>query len=516
MTRLFSILSIGFALLITSSCTDWLDIEPESEVVLENFWQNESQVNEILAGCYRSMTEKSYVRRMLVWGELRSDNVTSGSNVPEDMYKILTVDITADNDYNKWGSIYTTINLCNTFLYYAPDVTAIDPNFTESELHALEAEVLTIRAISYFYLIRTFKEVPWLDTPSLDDTQDYSVAASSGAEILEHLVEDLKTALKYARDKFETNSYNKGRITKNAVRALLADIYLWQENFDGCIQMCDEILYDNLQGLELVKGENVLEDVFYNGNSTESIFELQFDDDLQFNEVLKDYLGYYGNPFGQWSFPQVLINGISSPFGYWVGNDQESKEDIRKKDFLLHTNISDKYYVFKYAGALRTENSAGYSSYIYRNTTANWIIYRLSEIILMKAESLIQQGNYASALELINITYLRSNTELKEDDGLSIDNYNTKADMESLLLRERQREFMFEGKRWFTLMRLALRAEDTSPLLGYVMKKYSGTASVQASKMSVMDALYLPFHTDELKANPKLEQNPFYELTVKE
>ena len=130
----------------------------------------------------------------------------------------------------------------------------------------------------------------------------------------------------------------------------------------------------------------------------------------------------------------------------------------------------------------------------------------------MKAEALIQIGDYTSALELINTTYLRSNPEPAGTE-LNIGNYNSKLEMENLLMRERQRELMFEGKRWFDLMRLAMRADDPSPLLKYVLKKYTGTASAQASKMSVMDALYLPIHADELKANTALRQNPYYELT---
>lgn len=110
------------------------------------------------------------------------------------------------------------------------------------------------------------------------------------------------------------------------------------------------------------------------------------------------------------------------------------------------------------------------------------------------------------------MTYLRANPE-PEGAGLLLSNYNTKAQLESLLLRERQRELMFEGKRWFDLMRLAIRANSTDPLITYVSRKYSGTSSSYVLKMSVMDALYLPIHSDELKANTALRQNEFYELT---
>lgn len=511
MKKLISILSIAGLIVVLSGCSDWLDIRPESEIVLDDFWQNESQVNQVLAACYKSVTEGDVMSRMLVWGELRSDNVTYGESMPSDMYKMLNVDISADNGYCLWGGFYTVINNCNNFLHYAPGVVDLDANFTESKLHSMEAEVLTIRALMYFYLVRTFGNVPWVEEPSIDDAQDYHIPQSSEEVILEKLVTDLQTALKYARDSYETNTYTKGRITKNAVRALLADIYLWREEYSKCVDMCDQILSDS--NLELELGENVISRVFYQGNSKESIFELQFDDDLMFNWVVRDFFGAYGNEAGQWSFPGVLVTGKYSPFNFIISGGKESTEDLREKDFLRQETGGDQYYVFKYAGAQRIENATTKAStYYYRNVTANWIVYRLSEIYLFKAEALIQLDRKEEAVAQINTVYMRSNTEENEQE-LVAENYTSKLKLDELLLRERQRELMFEGKRWFDLMRMARRVDSPAPLLSYVTKKFTGGGSSQSTKMSVMEALYLPVHTDELKANSALVQNEFYKVT---
>lgn len=206
-----------------------------------------------------------------------------------------------------------------------------------------------------------------------------------------------------------------------------------------------------------------------------------------------------------------MVTGSASPFRYLVGSNYESKDDLREIDFLRQ--IGDKYYIFKYAGSIRTEDTDGTYTYLLRSTSANWIVYRLPEIMLMKAEALIQlETNNAEALNLINTVYLRSNPELL-GVGLSLNNYNTKYDLEKLLLRERQRELMFEGKRWYDLMRLTRRAEKSAPLISYLSQKYTGTASARLTKLADMDALYFPIHNDELKANTKLEQNEFYKLT---
>jgi hypothetical protein len=428
-----------------------------------------------------------------------------------DMQKIINVDITATNEYCHWASFYSIINNCNTFLHFAPRVVDKDPNFTKPKFNALKAEVLTIRALSYFYLIRAFKEVPWISTPSIDDTQDYNIAKSSEQAILDSITINLKEALILARSNHGGVVETKGRITKNAVMALLADIYLWQGKYAECVNMCDPIISD--PQYELVKAEDVLFNVFFIGNSTESIFELQFDSDVQFNHRVTEFYGTNssGNSNGNWVIPPILMTqGNGCPFKYNGSNEIESEHDIREKDFVRQ--IADKYCIVKYVG-LRAEDSSGKSVYGSFNKSANWIFYRLSDVILMKAEALVQlnrsEADLQEALKMVNITYLRSNPNL-ESDSLKFENYNNVKSLEELVLRERERELMFEGKRWFDLVRMARRAGTTAPVLNFIASNFAGDVSMQISKMSNMEALYLPIHQDELTANRALKQNDFY------
>ena len=162
---ILSLLSIG-------ACTEWLDLRPESEIVLEDYWQTEAQASSVLSAGYRALTLPASVERMFVWGELRSDNVVNGDIILLDLLRIMTVNITPTNPFANWGVFYEIINYCNTFLYFAPDVVNKDQNFTESKLHQMEAEALAIRAFAYFYLVRAFREVPLVLEPSIDDLQN--------------------------------------------------------------------------------------------------------------------------------------------------------------------------------------------------------------------------------------------------------------------------------------------------------------------------------------------------------
>ena len=106
-------------LLLISSCSEWLDLRPENEIVLEDYWKTEAQVNAVLAACYRGMASDPVVERMVVWGELRSDNVVEGLGINNDLLRILNVNLTPTNYYADWSAFYSVINNCNTFLHFS-------------------------------------------------------------------------------------------------------------------------------------------------------------------------------------------------------------------------------------------------------------------------------------------------------------------------------------------------------------------------------------------------------------
>ncbi|WP_243349166.1 RagB/SusD family nutrient uptake outer membrane protein [Parabacteroides sp. FAFU027] len=507
-----------------TSCSNWLDVKPESQIILEDYWRSESDVDAVLAACYRGLISDDNVYRMIVWGELRSDDLTYGGSIPNERYdlqRLLEGNISPTNSYCSWGSFYSVINYCNTLLYYAPYVIDRDENFTEDDLHHVQAEARAIRALCYFYLVRTFKEVPWIEDASIDDTQNFNKEKSKEPELIAHIIADLQFAQQYARTDFGNENYNKGRFTLNSVNALLADVYLWNQQYDKCVETCNSVLAD--KQLKLVKSELMYSTVFNNGNSTESILELQFDDKVQKNNPVFNLYGYSSDVLGDFSFPATLAYdvqnkyyGAYSPFNYSLSSTlHESANDIRQKDFLNMSLASGgKYYIFKYSGIRRIENINGISSYFYRTNTCNWILYRLSDVMLMKAEALVQMGesNYHEAIKMVNIPYLRANTSNGiVADSLYVTNYPTKSEMEKLVLRERQRELMFEGKRWFDLVRLARREQSTSSLNEYVDHKASTSGASLA--VSSLDGLYMPISQSELKANPNLKQNPYYTVS---
>ena len=73
--KAFLILSFFNFLILLCSCSDFLEIPSRSEIILEEFWNEKADVDNIVAGCYARMEADDVVRRMIVWGEGRADNI---------------------------------------------------------------------------------------------------------------------------------------------------------------------------------------------------------------------------------------------------------------------------------------------------------------------------------------------------------------------------------------------------------------------------------------------------------
>ena len=144
--------------------------------------------------------------------------------------------------------------------------------------------------------------------------------------------------------------------------------------------------------------------------------------------------------------------------------------------------------------------------------------------MLLKAEALTQmvrEGDDQEANEynksildraftLVNAVNKRAVCENQLVDTLRRNDYVSKSDMETLVLQERQRELMFEGKRWFDLVRLSQRTGNTSTLKAAALAKATIGQGLIGNHLTKMDAIYWPYNLDEMKVNLNLVQNPAF------
>lgn len=554
MKKTFVIIVSALASLMLGSCNDWLELMPEDSTIEEEFWKNGNQVESVVRACYRYMQEDNLMQRIILWGELRSDEVQNGASITASETDIVNANVKSSNTYCNWASFYTVINYCNKVIEFAPGVRQLDANFSEATCQAYMAEAYTLRALCYFYLLRTFRDVPLVIESSKTDEYDYNVSnrdtaawinyytlpvetAAFNAEayplidqehyVLDRMIDDLKTAVDYAATEWEDDAESHGRVTRRAVEALLADYYLWRasinqpvdasrsaDDYRQCIALCDAVVRETaeMEEAELVEGSSLLTDVFYTGNSGESIFELNFTTNGHANNATSTL---YGNTLKSRNPHLLAAVSVQALFNLNKVGSEEADYDYRSKDFF---NAKDNH-IFKYEGQTPpAEFNSRSATYTYRGASSqsNWILYRLADIYLMKAEALAQIAETAEEISnvvtLCNKTYIRACTDNADvKDSLDHAAYPSPSDVQRLVLAERQRELMFEGKRWFDLLRLARREANVSNSWQYLESRYDEDVTTIRNKMTSIEAWYLPIYFNETKINGNLHQNAYYE-----
>ena len=612
--------SIKFATIVAalgmgvSSCS--LDLLPLNEVVLENYWTDKSDVESVVASCYSKLNSGKYIHNILVWGEGRSDNTIEGPDCPEPLKALMKGSIKTTNDYCDWKEFYEVINRCNTVLEYAPKVAEKDPNYTLSDLRINMAECKALRAMSYFYLIKTFGDVPYVTSPTIDDDlATINVGQTSCDSILNSCIADLEECQYDAQERYLDYELCVSRITRPAIWSLLSEMCLWKasdsnldivaqsEYYAKAYKYADLVieskkklyLENNIDGVNLTDlidknvyqaygypllGEIVshvstpaaFRQIFCEGFSFESIFEnashyngvnvinndfaqiYGADDDkntektfmLADGELMSDLPS--GTSFNLSLFPTATDMRTITSFSWEDGSSFEINKYCNKS---ISTTYDGKSAInYKSSGVVPTHSAPSN-----KNAYHNYLFYRLTEVMLLQAEAEIEYAKIleklgsasaatpvqsegstegtvteeekvkddvlgdktidemkAHALKLVCAVYLRSNPYANSvKDALpSASKLATLDDYEQCIMKERQRELLFEGKRYYDLVRMARRDGNTRKFVTYMTHKYANGGASVAIKMKKMDFLYMPILKKQIQVNPKLKQNGAY------
>ena len=264
MKKIFNIrfVLLFFALGIQFSCSNYLELLPPSGLVREEFWKTKSDVDAVLMGAYQGFASMN--GSMFTYGEARGDMVKADYSLGGNERNLIESNIYPDNGLCDWSGFYKVINYCNDVIKNAPEVQKIDRTFTDFQLEGYLAEAHFLRSLSYFYLVRIFKDVPLVLEPSENDGVDFYVPKTDGDKILKEVLVYLNKYRAYASDGYKTVLEVKGRATKASFDALIADINLWIFDYNGCIEACDRIMSNKT--FVLMPGTRWFE-LFYPGNS---------------------------------------------------------------------------------------------------------------------------------------------------------------------------------------------------------------------------------------------------------
>ena len=569
-------LLLPFFSLLLSSCVDTV-ILPDNKTVDEDFWQKKSEVDAVVATAYAQLRDEAAIRNMIVWGDFRSDELVMTSTLPTGaayrtaLQQIYSFNIETENAFTSWYPFYSAINYCNLVLQKAEGVIAVDPDYMQGDYDANKAQMLALRAFCYFYLTRVFHDIPVTPGAYLNSSDDLNAPQVSPDSVLSMCINDLKEASKYAISGSTYGDWrDKGYLNQDGINAILADIYLWrasvnrsESDYEACVDYCDKVIAAKKEAYEQkpvrrrfadddVKQDyylsdygNMYDDIFgQNGqNADESIFELQFRNSNATNKGLDQMYFRYNNAsangYGYLKASSKFGSVDATGNGVW-----NNTVDQRLYEFVYDANSSsvEQFGVRKFVAT--TSAGVSNSADSKRDTRAavyqNWVFYRLTDVMLMKAEALVQLYNLGGKAEgdtrnedAFNICKFVNDRALSDANKTSYAlKYSTYRDkMEELVLAERARELCFEGKRWFDLMRYnyrhtATKADLTKKLTeSYVtansnefyelaLRKYAVPTAMKA-KIRDERYLYMPINQDEVELNSNLVQNPVYKSSSK-
>lgn len=463
-------------LILAGGCNKYLEQMPENSLTRDAFFKTEADANASIMGVYNAL--QGCAEEFLTWGEFRADLIspTTNNDITYPYFELFENNRVA----SVWSQPYNVIGRANIVIEKVPGIPDLDERFTVAESKAIVGEALFLRALSYFYLVRTFKEVPLVLVAPSNDAVDYLVPKSGADSILNHIEADLAIAEKDVPVQYAKAAETKGRVTRAAVNALQTDVYLWRAKYTQAAAAAKKVLDNTNYTLE--PGDRWFS-IFSQKNSSESIFEVQYAYQLSEMNSLRGYSDNFNmNP--------VL-------FTYFDG-----ERDLLRGLNRTYREAGARQY-WKYTG-LNTDN-------IVRPTNdPNFILYRLPDVMLMRAEALAHLGaaEKDSAADLLDS--VRARVELAPYDFLDS---NSPVDLfMELIMKERAMELAMEGKRWFDLVRIATNEKNPDFLISRVVTSRTVAERAQI-RARIIDprGWYLPIHRDELNKNPNLAQNPYYQ-----
>lgn len=240
---IFTLLLVVF---LFSACDDtFLDSYPKNTKTESTFFKTEQEVFQTLVGCYEGMYEwlnngGNWVYPIL--SDVMSDDASGGAGksdylLPQaiDRFDISIAPAEGNIYLSTWGSAFTTIARCNTFLKRFNDLPWNDNSeFAKQKLMTKagsNGEVRFIRAYIYFCSMQMWGHLPLITEETVDPGKESQVDPKL---VYELIVKDLQAAIKDlpAKNNFITNNFS-GRITKYAAEALLARVYLFYTGYYG-------------------------------------------------------------------------------------------------------------------------------------------------------------------------------------------------------------------------------------------------------------------------------------------
>jgi hypothetical protein len=396
------------AALLLAGCSDFLDQQPPADLPNDRAITSAAGARAALAGAYAAMQSGSYYGGdYLNYNDLYADNALH-SGTFTDYADAGANNLRADNEaiLGIWNAIYDAIKRDNLLIQKVPGVPDLDP----VERDQILGEAHLLRALHYHNLVRVFGGVPLRLTPVIDPGEAANIARSTVPEVYAQVVADLQQA-----EGLMTNGGGGNHASADAAKALLARVYLYQQDWANALAKADEVV---AAGYSLAPVYSDLFDV--EGISTpEDIFKLSF------TAVQFTLIGYYWNSF----------------------DDGGRHELAPEPNLVAAYDPTDLRLAWDI-----TISAAGDTSGTKWPTpigAEDFHVIRFAEVLLTKAEAFAQLGSLDSAVATYNLIRARAGLA---DHVLGVDVTTQQQVLDAIDL-ERRLELAEEGDRFPDLVR---------------------------------------------------------------
>lgn len=428
----------SLATLLMTSCGDsFFDLEPASSVTIDKVYKTASDYNVAVIGCYAKL--QSQVNFYTECCEYRSDNLSLGAPTAgtQDRYDIDHFTEKPSNGIlsSYWANFNNNVYRCNLLL------DQIDgANFAENLKKQYKGEAMFIRALNYFNMYRIWGGVP-ATKHVVSAAEALKVARYSDEQMFDLIAGDLKEIVdnNYLPETY--SSADMGRATSGAAKALLGKVYLtfhkWTEAKDILSQLIGK--YQLVSPIAQVFNVD-------NKNNNEIIFAVHFNKEIE------------GEGHSYWynlTNASDDTNQTSSLLNTFPTGDA-------RKDLITYVQVEktvrlmNKFYDTK--------------SPTFKTVGNDQILLRYADVLLMYAEAL-NEIQYDASEGSLALKYLNAVRQRAGISNLTAKQLPTQDKFRKGILVERQREFPYEGQRWFDLVRMGF-AKSVMAENGVEIKDY--------------------------------------------
>lgn len=494
---------------VMTSCNDMLDTVPQGQFTAEQL--DDSSIEGLVASAYAGLEAHFYGNNEAFAGpstnwifDVRSDDAYKGgggTGMEENIHLLEVSEITSDNVscLNKWQNNYYAISRVHNAM------RAIQSASSVTGTEAAMGELKTLRAWYYFDLIRIFNRIPYFS--EADDASTKPNDEYSREQIFEFIKQDLREAI----DMLPTQKSSAGRITRTTAQAIMAKVCAFTSSWEDVKTYADAVINSGQYSLYSNFGD--LSKIDHN-NGSESIFALQCstaNDNAHINwSNLLNCTYSDGNLYGTgddfFYGSQNLVNAFRTdpatglPYLDGTFNKVNVSENYNgtldpRLDFTVgrigfpwrgHTYTAgwcrayDTYGEYSNKKAWPAPEQA-LASWPWGCNSLNFMFIRYADILLLKAEALIETATGSNAAEDNGLVEARNLVnQIRQRAANSIDGsyapvdldpskadyyvglyrtdwdgnlYWTKERARMALRFERRLELALEGNRWFDLQR---------------------------------------------------------------